>query len=262
MQGDTGHRARGIAARYATIALIGAFLRATRAWADAGPPMITDDPGTVPTGHWEINVAALSEHNAEAATFNLPLLDVNYGANEHLQLKIEMPFVIVDPAHGRSHSGAGNSLIGAKWHFYDGGDDGWQLATYPQVQSTFPSARASNGIADKGVSYLLPIEAQRSFGAFDLNIEVGRGLRTAAQLDSWIAGAVVSHEVRKGFVVLVEMHDEADVHLHRDELIVNLGARVDVSERASLLLSVGRDLNNGLGATNTFLSYAAIQLHL
>ena len=248
--------------RFGALFLIAQMLTAPLAHAEGGPPMITDDPGTVPTGHWEINLAAVTEHSADATTFELPLLDINYGAGDRLQLKFEMPWVIDDPARGNTRGGAGSSLIGAKWRFHDGGEDGWLLATYPQVESAFPFARTANGIAQSGVRYLLPVEAQHAFGAFDLNLEAGRWLRPAGQADSWIAGVVVSHAVRKGFTLLAEIHDEAGIGFHRDELIVNFGMHLDLSDRYALLLSAGHDLHNGFEATNTLLTYAALQVHL
>jgi hypothetical protein len=248
--------------RLTALFVIAQALAGSLAHAEAGPPMLTDDPGTVPTGHWEINVATLSGHSADATTFELPLLDINYGAGERLQLKFEMPRVVFDPARGGERSGAGNSLIGAKWHFYDGGEGGWQLSTYPQVDSTFPFARTASGIAESGVRYLLPLEAQHAFGAVNVNLEAGRWLRPAGQLDTWIAGVVVSHELRDGLTLLAELHDETGLGFHHDELIVNCGMHLDLSERYSLLLSAGRDLHNGFEATNTLLTYAAIQVHL
>lgn len=232
------------------------------AWADAGPPMLSDDPGTVPAGRWEINIATLSEHAADATTYELPLLDINFGAGDRLQLKFEMPWIIADTAHRGTHAGGGNSLIGAKWRFYDGGKEGWRISTYPQVESTFPFARTAHGIAESGVRYLLPIEAQRDFGPFTLNLEAGRWLRPGKDADTWVSGIVIGHELRKGFVIMAELRDQTDIHFGHDELIVNFGAHIDLSERYSLLLSAGRDLHNGLGETNTLLTYAGIQLHL
>jgi hypothetical protein len=264
VQGESGNGREFDARRAPLIALFGVaqMLVSGSAHADAGPPMITDDPGTVPSGRWEINVATLSGRSADVTTFELPLVDINYGAGDRLQLKFEMPWVILDPADGNTRSGAGNSLVGAKWHFFDGGEDGWQLATYPQIESTFPFARTAHGIADSGVRYLLPVEAQHAFGAFALNLEAGRWLRPAGQADSWIAGVVVSHEVRKGFTLLAEARDEAGIGFHRDELIVDFGLHLDLSDHYSLLLSAGRDVHNGFAAPNTLLTYAAIQLHL
>ena len=37
-----------------------------------------------------------------------------------------------------NQSGAGNSIAGVKWRFFDAGDDGWKMSVYPQVQSRFP----------------------------------------------------------------------------------------------------------------------------
>ena len=54
-------------------------LAALQAHAQGGPPMLTDDPGTPGDGHWEINIATLSDHSGDTWTYALPLLDINYG---------------------------------------------------------------------------------------------------------------------------------------------------------------------------------------
>jgi hypothetical protein len=59
--------------------------------AQGGPPMITDDPGTPGDGHWEINLAASARHSATTSEGEVPLLDVNYGLGERIQLKYEVP---------------------------------------------------------------------------------------------------------------------------------------------------------------------------
>src|SRR5215831_8998627 len=207
------------------------------AWADAGPPMITDDPATPGDGHWEINVATTSDHQSGTTEYELPLLDINYGVGERIQLKFEVPYVILDGPRS-TRKGAGDSLIGVKWRFVDGGDDGWQISTYPQLETAFRFGDDSdNGISESGVRYLLPIEVQHSLGPVGLNFEAGRWFRPAQQGDSWIAGIVVSGEVSKGFDLLAELHDEADLGFHHDELILNFGARYEVSDRYSLLFS-------------------------
>jgi len=231
------------------------------AWATGGPPMITDDPGTPGDGHWEINVAALSDHAAGATNFQLPLIDANYGLGDRLQLKYEMPFVVQDQAGGVYHSDAGDGLAGVKWRFYDGGDDGWQISTYPQVEFEFPGSDASHSrLADHGTSYLLPFEFVHAFDDFDINFEIGRWFRPAQYSDTWIAGFVLTHAVRKGFELMAELHDESVMHQSQDELILNFGARLDLSERYTLLLSAGRDLHNTLSQTDTFLSYVGLQM--
>lgn len=223
--------------------------------------MITDDPGTPGDGHWEINVAALSSHTAEATTYQLPLVDANYGVGDRIQLKVEMPWLLQDEANGARRSGAGNGLAGVKWRFYDAGDNGWQISTYPQVEFGFPRSNSThNGLADEGTSYLVPVEFVRGFDGFDVNFELGRWLRPAQQVDSWIGGFVLTHEVRKGFELIAELHDEIAVHQPQDERILNFGTRWDFSGQYTLLMSAGRDLHNTLSKTNTLMTYLGLQL--
>ena len=244
-----------------TLFLVVAF-QAAPVWATGGPPMITDDPGTPGDDHWEINIAALSNHVDDATIYQLPLVDINYGVGDRIQLKFEMPWLVQDAANGGFHSGAGDGLAGVKWRFYDAGENDWQISTYPQLEFTVPGSSApGNGWVDRGTNYLLPFEFVRGFEDFDINFEVGRWVRSGQQADTWIAGFVLTHEVRKGFELMAELHDEAAVHASQDELILNLGARLDLSEHYTLLLSTGRDLHNTLTPTNTFLSYVGLQMH-
>ena len=232
------------------------------AWADAGPPMITDDPATPGDGHWEINVATTSDHRPGTTEYELPLLDINYGLGERIQLKFEVPYVI-ERGSDSTRRGAGDSLVGVKWRFFDGGEDGWQISTYPQLETPFRFGdETHNALTDSGVRYLLPVEVQHSLGPVGLNFEAGRWFRPAQQGDSWIAGIVVSGEVSKGFDLLAELHDEADLGFHHDELILNFGARYEVSDRYSVLLSAGTDSHNGLDDKSNLLTYLALQIRL
>jgi hypothetical protein len=230
--------------------------------AQGGPPMLTDDPGTPGDGHWEINIAALTDFAAGVHAYQLPLIDVNYGLGERLQLKYEVPFM-VEHEFDASRSGMGNSLLGVKWRFYDAGQDAWQVSTYPQIQFNYPdSASPRRGLAEAGTSVLLPLEFAKSYAEFGLDFEIGRWLRPSGQGDSWIAGVVVGRDLRKGLEVMAELHEEGDTAFARNESVVNLGLRWDISGRYTLLASAGRDLHNGFGATNSLLTYLGIQLHL
>jgi hypothetical protein len=221
--------------------------------------MITDDPGTPGDGHWEINMAALANRTPRGNSYQLPLLDINYGLGDRLQFKYEVPWVV---DAGRSVSGLGNSLLGVKWRFYDAGASGWQVSTYPQVQFNTPSsASPRRGLADPGTSYLLPLEIARSYSSLDINFEVGRWLRPAALADTWIAGAVIGREVRKSLEAIAELRVEANTGITQAELIANVGCRWDLSKRYTLLISAGRDLQNHLGPANTFFSYLGVQFH-
>src|SRR6187455_3167995 len=83
------------------------------AHAQGGPPMITDDPGTPGDGHWEINVAFTTEHSPDERIAEMPLVDLNYGIGERLQLKYEVAWLRLEDDSGR-HDGFSNSLAGVK----------------------------------------------------------------------------------------------------------------------------------------------------
>ena len=181
------------------------------AWSAAGPPMVSDDPATPGDSHWEINIATLTFRVTQASITQLPLVDINYGLGEYVQLKVEVPWVIQDAA-GLQLKGFGDSLAGVKWRFYDKGEEGWRISTFPQAAFS-PSARSiQKGIASSGVGYLAPIEFLHALGSGDINFELGRWFRPAGQGDSWIMGAVLTREVRKGFELMLELHDEVAIH--------------------------------------------------
>ncbi len=231
------------------------------AQASGGPPMVTDDPGTPGDGHWEINVAALSSHASQSTTYQTPLVDANYGVGERIQLKFEMPYLRQNAADGSHESGTGDALLGVKWRFFDAGENAWQISTYPQVELHTPLSKSTPAdLADTGTSYLLPLEFVRGFDGYDINFEIGRWFRPAARADSWIAGFVVTHEVRKGVELMAELHDEVTAHQSGEELILNFGARYDLSESYTLLMAAGHDLHNSIDKPNTLLTYIGLQM--
>src|SRR4051812_42420444 len=95
-----------------------------------GPPLLTDDPGTPGPGNWEINVAAPHRHVGSSSEGESPLLDLNFGVGERVQLKYEIAWVARREA-GDTVRGLGSSLLGVKWRFADSGEKGWNISTYP-----------------------------------------------------------------------------------------------------------------------------------
>ena len=253
---------RTIDHRSCVVALAGAWLAFGAAWARAegGPPMLTDDPGTPGDGHWEFNTAAQTEHRGDITTYSLPLVDINYGLGERLQLKFEIPWQLEHVAHQGDQSGAGNSIAGVKWRFFDAGENGWQISTYPQVQSRFPFS--GSALADSGVSYLLPFEFEHKFGDWGINFDVGRWFRPRDQGDTWIGGVAIGRDIRQGLEVIGELHAERDAHSSRNQLTLDFGTRWELSKRYTLLVSIGTDLHNGLDDKASLISYVGIQTNL
>src|SRR5438128_2215140 len=87
--------------------------------AQGGPPMITDDTETVPTHHWEINTALTIEHTSTGTAYETPLMDINYGLNKRMQLKVEVPWVLIREHGMPGVSGSGDVNVGVRWRFRD-----------------------------------------------------------------------------------------------------------------------------------------------
>ena len=157
--------------------------------------MLTDDLRTPGDGHWEINLAWTFEHSGHSTASEAPLVVANFGVGDRIQLKYEVPWVVVahDP-DSSARSGIGASLVGIKWRFFDSGPDGWQVSTYPQISfRTGGSSAADGDLDDSGTLLLLPLEVQRTFGWLAVNLELGR-IRDASGGDDTFAGVVAGHE--------------------------------------------------------------------
>src|SRR3954470_8132847 len=96
------------------------------------PPLNVDDPGTPGCNRWEINFVASGDFSRSGRDLELPLLDLNYGIGDNLQLKYEVPYASRG-ADGESVSAIGESKVGIKHKFFENEESGIELALYPQV---------------------------------------------------------------------------------------------------------------------------------
>src|SRR6187399_3243238 len=124
---------RGSIRRFAA-AIAAPLVLAGSARAQGGPPLLTDDTGTPGDGVWEVNVAARIEKTSQEKLWEAPLLDLNYGVGDRVQVKFEIPWAVLDSDEEGTRSGFGNPLIGVKWRFLDQASDGVSVSTYPQIE--------------------------------------------------------------------------------------------------------------------------------
>ncbi len=231
-------------------------LGCTRLLAQGGPPMITDDPGTPGDKHWEINVALTTERRPGETATEMPLVDINYGVGDRIQLKYEASWLRVND--GTAREGMSNSLAGVKWRFYDGGEKAWSVSMYPQIEFNNPGSHSDDrGLADHGTSFELPFQVMKDFGPFEFNADLGYVVHPHE--NEWFGGVVIGREVSHGVELAAELHFDADEHFGDAVLTANLGARVDLSEKCTLLVSVGRELSNPVEPRATLVGYLGLQ---
>ena len=123
---------------------------ARRTRADAGPPFLSNDPGTPGNANWEINIAATQTTQHGLSVWQLPQLDVNCGVGERIQLTAEIPYVVLNSSPQPQASGWGNANQGVKWRFFDQGENGWQISAFPMYQTGGSADAQRKGIAVEG----------------------------------------------------------------------------------------------------------------
>lgn len=222
--------------------------------------MITDDPGTPGDGQWEINFAATARRSSAGSEGELPLLDVNYGLGDYVELKYEVPWIVQDEAGGGTRSGLGNSMFGVKWRFYDAGEDGWQVSIYPQLEIRNPgSGSANRGLAEDANTFILPFQFMRAFQSVGVSFEIGREFPSHGE-DAWFGGVVIGHEWSEAVAGMAELHAESSETVDRSAVTVNLGVRVAAGEQGTILMSVGRDIHNDIEEKASVLGYLGWQI--
>ena len=95
----------------------------------AGTPFITDDPGFVGKGQWEIKFETLYERHRDAApdVITAPL-DINYSVIDHLKLNLTLNERTIITPRGTTYSGAGDIDFKFKYRFLDEDEKTWKPA--------------------------------------------------------------------------------------------------------------------------------------
>ena len=244
------------ATAFLTLSLCGVTDQAV--YAQGGPPLITDDPGTPGDGNWEINVAFTAEKRRMQREYESPLLDINYGLGDRIQLKYEVPWLVLDERGQHTKTGLGNSAFGVKWRFFDQGSRAIDMSIYPQFEFNTSNSAEDRGLLDRGVEFVLPFQIEKSFGPISVNPEFGYTFREYND-NEWIYGLAVGYEVSSNLELLAEISGTTGQDFEDDELVFNLGARCELSETRTLLLSAGRSFRSSASGEPEFLLYTGLQ---
>ncbi len=250
------------------------------AFSQGGPPFRSDDPDTPGNKHWEINLGFIGERNPFGGSYETPNIDINFGLGNRIQLKYEAPLSIQEMRGDPSHvaAGLGNSLLGAKYRFYQRHskthvtNDGereikFSLSTYPQLLLNHPTRSVERGIVESAPQVLLPLEASATYGWLRMSGEVGYWFATKDVPNSWIVGGVVGHEFKKDTELYLEVFNQQDLGKsgmqNLRESTIGLGGRVPLVKRHWLRL-IGMGGHGLVSATPangqpTWIAYVGIQ---
>jgi hypothetical protein len=231
------------------------------AHAQAGPPFLTNDPGTPGPTDWEINVGSMQAVSRGSASYQVPQIDLNFGLGDTIQLTYEIPFV-VEAGNGRPvQSGWGNGFPGIKWRFLDQGKDGWQMSVFPQVETGVSRAAQDREIGGEGPRYLLPVEVTKKIGPIDVDFEAGYYLAGHDPRERTL-GLVAGRSVNDHLEVDAEIYDDRVYEAGPHSTTLDLGGRYKLAPGIIALFMAGRSLDGFSNDRPEFIGYIGVQILL
>lgn len=241
-------------------ALLVGFWLVASAWAFAqgGPPLLTDDPGTPGNHNWEINVGFLADRRPAVREYQVPQLDINYGYGDRLQLKYQIPWLIRGEDGIATRSGLGKSLFGVKWRFFENDKHGLEFSTYPQLEVDNPNRSVQRGLSDRGVRFLLPFEVVKKVGPVDVNGEVGHWF-TQYGADQWIFGLAFGYQATHRLELLSEIYDFKTADPTQADTTFDFGGRLKLKGPLVLLFMAGRSFHGAASGQSQFIGYLGMQ---
>jgi hypothetical protein len=249
------------AGRLAFVAVLVAVALPPRASAQGGPPMRTDDPGTPGNGNWEINAGLTTDRRASERQFETPVLDINYGVGDRVQINFEIPWVVRGTDSGPTQNGLGNSGVAVKWRFYEDEKRGFEISTYPRFEFNNPTGSVRKGLVDRGQRFLLPIEVSKKLGSVKVNPEAGYWF-TQHGPDVWIAGIAAGYQATSRLELLVEEYNTGEVGGDYHESTIGGGGRWRIGGPVLLIFMAGRSFRGAQSGQPQLVGYLGLQLQL
>jgi hypothetical protein len=240
----------------AAVFFLGLFARA--AFAQGGPPMITDDPGTPGNRHWENNLSIAFSHMPNDWSNDAPGVDLNYGWGDHIQLTLQTAAAFSKHRDRGLVGGLGGIETAVKWRFLDEDTSGLDMSMFPRVLFSLHSS-VRRGLAEPGTRFQIPFEVAKKVGPIEFAAEFGP-LLSSVGASQFLYGIVAGHDVTKTTAFMLEVHATSRVNLDDDVVTVNLGWRHTISEHAVWIASLGHDVHAGDGTPLALIGYCGVQL--
>ena len=221
--------------------------------------MITDDPGTPGPGKWENNIAIAFEHRPHETAYDLPVIDLNYGVGEHIQLTLQGgPVLLKRSGHGLI-GGLGGTEAAVKWRFLDEEKSGFDASMFPRVIFNITQSSVRGGLSEDGTRFQIPFQVAKTFGRFHADAEFGLLASTLGRSEL-IYGIVGGVELAKTTMLMAELHGTSRMNFIRDVLTVNVGLRHQLSETRILIASIGHELRAPERDALALIGYCGVQL--
>ncbi len=251
------------------------FIRICPVLAQGGPPMLTDDSGTPGTtkgennapgrGKWENNVAFEFEGSKNDYVKNFPIVDLNYGLGDRIQLKAE--FTWLAEKGEKLANKFDNLTLGFKYRIINGSEEDLSLSVYPQPIISFNPEQGGKSTA---FGIVLPVAVNKEIAEIGVNLQ--GGYQILGNISEFFLGLCIDHDFGKNLTLLGEIHTTVgrtqdndvtgeDAVYFKEGTFINLGAQIKISEDQVILIGVGKDVESPKFSSDdaNFYGYLGIQ---
>jgi hypothetical protein len=246
------------------VSLLGLLFLAPRSLrAQGGPPFLTNDPGTPGNGNWEINIGVMPILRHDVNQYQLPQLDINFGAGDRVQLTCEIPFVLQTTPGHTLDTGWSNAFVGTKIRFYQNEKSGWRISTFPQLQTQGSPRSARSGIAADATRFFLPVEITKSFSKVSLDFEAGYFFSWSSNSHpERILGFAAGHDFTPKLELVGEVYNDRVLGALPHDTTWDVGGRYHFSKAVILLFMAGRSFSSNTSGQPNFYGYIGVQILL
>lgn len=236
--------------KFCTLTTAFAFALLTAGNALAGPPLATDDAGTVDVGKVEIELNGSYVYDKETAggisskrNATDGEVKITTGLYKNLGISLAVPYTFSDRTREDSQlvsdlSGFGDMTVELKYAFAELG--GINIAIKPSV--ILPTGKYSNGLSEGRWQFGGVLIASKEFeeGTYALHANLGlehhtyrtEGVRTSTESNLWSASIAGEAELLKGLFVVADFGLATNPDKNSSELPVYAltGARYEISD--------------------------------
>ena len=226
-------------------------------------PLVTDDTGTQGTGGNQLelvyNRTVDKASGTRTVTHHVPLVYTR-GVTDALDFHVGFSYQkVVPPVPDSSERGWSNTVLGAKWRFYESEARKLSFALKPEVQLPVSVAREARGLGTARAAYAagLLLTQETGFGAVHANLAVERVNHADAALDAaerrtrYRASLAPVWDVAQSWKLALDagVRTNPDRAARSTLAYVELGAIYAAHKDLEIALGVIRNLRDGNAAT-------------
>ena len=155
--------------------------------------------------------------------------------------------------------GLGGTEAAVKWRFVDEDQSGFALSIFPRLLFSPVHSSVQRGLADPGTRFQVPVEFQKTFGAYGLGLEFGPLIATVDRAE-WLYGIIGGVNLSKRTELMAELHGTSRTNFSRDMLTINVGFRHELNEYCIWIASLGHDVRVPASDSPALIGYCGVQL--